>query len=536
MKKITTLFLILATAAGLYAQTADDALNIAQERYEGTARSMAMGNAFTALGGDLGGLGINPAASGVFRYSQFTVTPSLTTSRSNVDYLGSSSNTNNTGLTVSNLGVVLSYDTGNYNGLLNYNFGFVYNKKNNFRSKMTARGTTDQSSMLGSIAGRLNLYDNQGWWTDIDQQTLESSNAYSILSDYFWPGILAWNAYALAPFYTDDAETNYIYIGSTENNYQEFDANGKLVRDWITTGGPLNQRFNRKTYGSVEEFALNFGGNFNDFLYFGVNLNLHTLNQTTEEYYEEKAQSANDFQDGFVSTDNSYWLHTSGAGINLKFGVIVTPVAGLRLGATFTTPTRYTLTDQWDYTMNTAFDNGKTYTEYSPTGEFSYKLTTPMRWSVGAAYTFWDRALISADYERVNYASIRYKNENGGDSYFTDQNNEIQKDFRNASILRTGIEVRVNRLISLRTGYQHYTPAAAGLSTMRVYSAGIGFNIGEQATIDVAWTRTSDCKDTFQLYESYATYDTGGLKNVTAPTGSNTHGMSQVACTFGLKF
>ena len=273
MKKITTLFLILATAASLYAQTDADAILMAQERYEGTARSMAMGNAFTALGGDLGGLGINPAASGVFRYSQFTVTPSLTNTRSAIDYLGNLQNTRNTGFTLSNIGFVLSFDTGNYSGLLNYNFGFVYNKKNNFRTKMAAHGTTDQSSMLGAYASRLNLFDyDQGWSTDISKESLEASNAFSVYSDFFWPSILAWNADGLAPFYTDSRETNYIYIASTEN-----DENGRIVTD-----GPLNQYFNRKTYGSVEEFAFNFGGNVNDIFYFGVNLNLHTVSRTIE--------------------------------------------------------------------------------------------------------------------------------------------------------------------------------------------------------------------------------------------------------------
>ena len=226
--------------------------------------------------------------------------------------------------------------------------------------------------------------------------------------------------------------------------------------------------------------------------------------------------------------DNSYWRRTSGAGVDFKFGVIATPVAGLRLGATFTTPTWYKLTDQWDYTMNTAFDNGKTYTEYTPTGEYSYRLTTPMRWSLGAAYTFWDRALVSVDYERVNYKNIRYANENGGYSSFTEQNNAIEKNFLDASILRAGAEFRINQLISLRGGYQYYTPTAVGGASLQVYSAGIGFNIGDQFTIDLAWNRTSSQTDRFQLYESYDT--------VTAPTGTNTHRMSTLACTFALKF
>ena len=276
MKKITTLFLILATAAGLYAQSADEALTIAQDRYEGTARSMAMGNAFTALGGDLGGLAVNPAASGVFRCSQFTVTPSFTGTSSIVDYLGNSQKTTGLGLTMSNLGAVLTFDTGNYGGLLNYNFGFVYNKKNNFRSRMNAYGTTDGSSMLSAMANRLgDVYwdESKGQWIGIDQASLESSaNPYTRYGADLWPSILAWNAYALAPLYWTPDEKEYMYIASTEN----YDSG----RNVVSIGGPLNQRFNRKTYGSVEEFAFNFGGNISDFLYFGVNLNCHTLNHT----------------------------------------------------------------------------------------------------------------------------------------------------------------------------------------------------------------------------------------------------------------
>lgn len=527
MKKITTLFLILATAASLYAQTDADAILMAQERYEGTARSMAMGNAFTALGGDLGGLGINPAASGVFRYSQFTVTPSLTNTRSAIDYLGNLQNTRNTGFTLSNIGFVLSFDTGNYSGLLNYNFGFVYNKKNNFRTKMAAHGTTDQSSMLGAYASRLNLFDyDQGWSTDISKESLEASNAFSVYSDFFWPSILAWNAYGLAPFYTDSRETNYIYIASTEN-----DVNGRIV-----TGGPLNQYFNRKTYGSVEEFAFNFGGNVNDIFYFGVNLNLHTVSRTIEEYYEEKAQNPTVFQDGFRSMDNSYWQHTSGAGMNLKLGVIVTPVAGLRLGATFTTPTRYSLTDKWDYTMNMAFNNNKTYTEESPLGSYSYKLTTPMRWSVGLAYAFWDRAVLSVDYEQVNYARTLYRNTNGTEGEFVDVNRAIQQYYGRTGILRAGAEVRIGQLISLRGGYQYYTHAYSEGAPMHVYSAGIGFNLGNRAAIDLAWNRTSTLADSFQLYGDYLSYDNGDTRVTTAPSGINRYGMSQVACTFSFKF
>ena len=52
--------------------------SLSQQNREGTARSVAMGNAFTALGGDMGSISINPASSAVYRYSEFSITPSIT--------------------------------------------------------------------------------------------------------------------------------------------------------------------------------------------------------------------------------------------------------------------------------------------------------------------------------------------------------------------------------------------------------------------------------------------------------------------------
>lgn len=60
----------MAVAVLGYGQTAYDAQLFSENNYEGTARSVAMGNAFTALGGDLGGISINPAGSAVSPYSQ----------------------------------------------------------------------------------------------------------------------------------------------------------------------------------------------------------------------------------------------------------------------------------------------------------------------------------------------------------------------------------------------------------------------------------------------------------------------------------
>lgn len=78
MKKTAiTIGICLIVSSAAAQETMHDALNFSENNYFGTARSVAMGNAFTALGGDLGGISINPAGSAVANYSQATITPSL---------------------------------------------------------------------------------------------------------------------------------------------------------------------------------------------------------------------------------------------------------------------------------------------------------------------------------------------------------------------------------------------------------------------------------------------------------------------------
>ena len=84
MKKTAITILLAVTSVCVHAQSAYDALRFSENNYEGTARSVAMGNAFTALGGDLGAVTINPAGSAVAKYSQITLTPGLTFSANNV--------------------------------------------------------------------------------------------------------------------------------------------------------------------------------------------------------------------------------------------------------------------------------------------------------------------------------------------------------------------------------------------------------------------------------------------------------------------
>lgn len=510
MKKITTILFSILLTAGVSAQTAGEALLFSQQHYEGTARTLAMGNAFTALGGDLGAIVINPASSAIYRYSQITLSPSIISSSGQAYYLGNYSGDSFTRMAMSNLGFVMAFDTGNYSGLLNYNFGITLNRTNSFNSIMAARGRTDKSSLLGSIAAGL---------SGVHVSALESTASYDAFynNNLSWPEVLAWETYLLA----NTPDSDYDYIGSTENIYD-----GSIIE----VGGHLDQTYFRKIRGGNSAFSFNFGGNISDFFFFGANLNLQSLNYELTETYGESAANPRDFQDGFESMTSTYWQRTNGSGVNLQFGAIVTPFPGFRLGATFTTPTWYDMTDNWQRNMTSSFVNGNYYDVDSPLGAYSYKIKTPMRWSVGAAFTFLDRALISADYESANYSTIRMADDNGSKEVFSEENNEINRYFKRSDIVRVGAELWPVKIMALRLGYNYYSsPDPEFFDAWHYISGGLGikFNNGK-TTLDVAYRRSLNNSENFTLYNDYS--------GIEAPEGTYTYSRGKLVFTLGFKF
>ena len=125
MKRTAITLLLIAVAASAEAQSMYDALRYSENNYEGTARTMAMGNAFTALGGDLGSVNINPAGSAVARYSQVTITPGVAVSVSTAggtspDYFSKSYRTPMARFNLPNIGFSVNFDTNMSYGIKNW--------------------------------------------------------------------------------------------------------------------------------------------------------------------------------------------------------------------------------------------------------------------------------------------------------------------------------------------------------------------------------------------------------------------------------
>lgn len=511
------------------AQNMYDAYRYSQQQWEGTARSMAMGNAGVALGGDMGFIAINPAASGVYRYSELIFTPGITNGYSTAGYLGTQTSDNKTRFGVSSFGYVGSFETGRTSsGLINWNIGVVFNKANNYTSRMSAAGRTDQSSWLASLA--------QGTEGINSSRLNINSNNDPFYAGLPWKSVLGWNTSLLDNFQNDNR-----YIGATENIYS--DAEG----EYVTMGGAVDQRYYNETVGSTNEVSINFGGNFSNKLFFGLNLGIQNIWYKYTDVYSETAVNPSQFQTGFEHFSHSYTTRTSGTGVNLKFGLIYLPFKGLRLGASVSTPTWMYLYDEWEENMTARMqgtvDNPEPYrqTLTSPLGNYNYQVNTPFRWNVGAAYTLGNIGALSVDYEQANYSQMKM---NDRDSFneFAEENRMIKQAFTRSNILRAGAEIKFTPEIAFRAGYQHYTSGeidpvtGKAMDTKLQYgSLGLGFVSKSGFFADIAYQQVlNKTKESFWLYD-----DLLGSNNsviAPAPEGIHKYGNFKILLSLGFRF
>jgi len=284
MKKTVISLLLGLSAAFGYAQTAYDALLFSENDYEGTARSVAMGNAFTALGGDLGSIGINPAGSAVAGYSQFTLTPSLTFSTSTTQgvspysdgylpYFEKQMKSRMTDLNMPNIGFTINYDTHRKTGIKNVVFGFVVNKTAGWNEDVYARGTNSTTSFMGAMAYEATIDGLTG--TD-----LGSGSAFEFMP---WKPVVGYQSGMISTFGGYDDQ----FVGASEVIYDTGE---------VALGGPLDQTYGRRVDGGKNDYLINVGMNISDFVYIGANLGISSINYTYDEYFKEMAMDPGDFE------------------------------------------------------------------------------------------------------------------------------------------------------------------------------------------------------------------------------------------------
>ncbi len=478
------LFLIVG---GVWAQNEEDVLRYSNTQLVGTARYMGLGGAYGAVGADFSSLSSNPAGIGLYKRSEFTITPSLYFGNTESNYMGNTAKDSRNNFALGNAGIVISQepvDRLDRNPLQNFQIGFGVNRLKDFNNRAYIEGVNTNNSLLDTYveyAGNKNP---------------ENLNAFDTR--------LAFDTYLIDTVPGADPFTYvnaYSYIGGFTSALQ---------------------RKSIETKGSINEWVLSGGMNIDDRFYFGMTLGFPFIRYYRNSTYQEVNQTAPDRDlDNFKYKED---LTTRGGGFNIKVGAIVRPVAWLRVGAAYHSPTWYNnLKDTWSNRMSAYYTNGDTYTYDSPIGEYTYDIKTPGKAIGSLAILFGNRGLISADYEYVDYSKGQLK----PNMEFNDPNNIISSNFTNANNFRVGTEWRLG-LIQLRAGYGNYgSPFKSGVNDgqIQTYSGGIGFRSNE-FFMDAAFVYAKS-------EQNYYLYGTDLIQTLPA---RNKYSNYNLLLTFGYRF
>lgn len=453
MKKIgLIIFAVLSVSIGLTAQNLDDALRYSQISYSGTARFMSMGGAFTSLGGDISSLSQNPAGIGVFRSSELTISPQLFQIKTTAGFNGRSlSNLSNFNL--NQIGLVSNLVSNNKEtGLITLNIGYSFSRNNNLNQTVVIRGTGNSSSMAD-------------YWASAADGSTKSN-----LPDDPWM--------ANSVFLIDTLSGSATSYGTAFSNYGDNPPSvyGQSIQRIISYEGYTG------------EHAISIGGNYSNKLFFGATLGISKLRFTSHYEHLETSNSVlpSQFQ-SFVYTNH---YEEKGTGYSIKLGAIFKPIDALRIGVAFHSPTWYKIDDYAYSNMTSKFTDGSHYEASIDPLRYNYALTTPFRVLAGASIQIRKIALLSADYEYVDYSTIRFSET--GDGYdYGQKNMELRNSLKSASNIRIGGEVRLNKLY-LRTGYGYYGKAfKPGEDNANLDYSSISFGAGfreQNVSIDFAYT------------------------------------------------
>lgn len=449
------------------AQNEIDAFRLATQRPGGTARSLGMGNAFGALGGDPVAMSINPAGFGLYRASSLSLTMGLDFNTDQAAYYGTASKDLQSRFALSNAALVLQKE-GETPGRQSA-FGVVYDRVQSFHTTTNVLGANVPSTILQAFA-------DQAYGTPYT----------SIVDDLPFTSGLAWDAYGLDT------------LTGTVDQYVPF----------IPMGSPVQQRRIIESHGSTNRTGFFYSGNFDDKLYIGGALNVlgHRFNRTLSH--------AENTLDPTLDMGNLTYkekLATTGNAFELSVGAIVRATERLRLGAAFYSPQWWQMNDAYVHSLTTDFrtpdtEGNYSYSSTSPDGTFSYKVHTPWRLTASAAYIAGQNGAVSVDYEYTDLRSLRFRAANNlEDLYdFAAENDAIQKRFRAQHTVRVGTEWRLQNWY-LRGGFEFVadpyvsTDKESG-QALRSFTAGAGYR-GEHITVDLGLERWLQGLTTY-LYDS----------------------------------
>ncbi|MEM9886811.1 MAG: hypothetical protein AAF849_13040 [Bacteroidota bacterium] len=497
MIRFTTVLLLACFSFGLQAQTAFDALRFSTLDVTATARNLGVGGTMGTLGADFSVLSTNPAGLGAYRTSEIMLSPAFTNIQS-TSLLENDANAqevmdSETKFLLSNVGIVF-VSNPIASKWKNINFAFGLNQMNSFEQDFQLEG-----SSRGSIVDRFQELANDQFFSDFEDNLAIDAGALIFFED--------------TQDYGSDVELN---------------PNANIFRA---------QSVMRS--GSVQEFSLAIGGNYNEKFLVGMSIGVPVLRFTEDKVYREADRNRE--IPAFENLEFIEHLTTEGLGFNAKVGVTALLTQKLRVGLAVHTPSFYALRDSFttdfiytynaDEILDSELEGIQQDLAQSPIGEFDYGLRTPWRIIGGAGLIVGKSGFVSTELEVINFSSSRFNLVRNSTNPIdieneTQINNQIDSTYRTALNFRVGGELAV-KVFRFRAGLGlGFSPNKAVEDVNRLVSFGIGYR-KRRFFADAAF-RTSITEGN---YIPYQTADPSLQQSVNTEVADN-----RILLTVGYKF
>lgn len=552
IKPILLIALTLSFSLSVSAQSAEDffpvgyyrdAVRFSQQNPMGSARIRALGGAGVSLGGDISHAMLNPAGLGFMRKSEYHISAGVGLTNTTSSGTGIDGSAGQSRFFLPELGAVFSNSKSSSASGSKWRggaFAISFNRIADYNSDVSY---TDVS---GNPTSLLNAFEESSY--GYSQAFMDEEKQYGATT---FAG-MAYGLDLIKPIYNRNTnDPNY-----NDANYYYY--NIGRDSDGFTTPRVQQRTQMVETRGGQYETSFAYGGNFDDKLYLGAKMGVQNVNYTKTSQYVE-----------LRDTDLTYLglaeeFRTTGWGINFQAGVIWRPIDAIRVGATFTSPTWYTLNDYYqasltreaNYTWNDSlyqeanfnpanFPDGDPNYVYNPAGvnmynpnatnetqkysgrrtarhdqiRTKYNMNTPWKAAGGISGFLGKKGFITLDVEYVGYSAMKV---NKGTTYFfentyypyeeeldfTGDNYILGEEFRNTVNIRVGGEYRLNRSFMLRAGYAYYQDPTKEEyqfvdQSKSYYSGGLGYrNNNFYADLSVVYSQWKGTESPYQLEDN----------------------------------
>lgn len=213
--------------------------------------------------------------------------------------------------------------------------------------------------------------------------------------------------------------------------------------------------------------------------------------QEVDEFNDYNFQAIDSDDDGQPETDIDTILLSDEvdsrySGFRGRVGALYKVTPNLNVGASYTLPSKISVDENYSAEIRTTFDNGEGFND-DLNGQFSYSVSYPSRVNIGVALEDIEGLSVSLSTDYTDYSKVEIDFES--DELFEDELDEnelISNEFGEVWNYRGGISYDVNQVASVRAGYG-FMPSRFknGLDDKSIYSAGLGFNLGQGTSIEL---------------------------------------------------